>query len=123
MRKRPALPVSTPATRPPRAGVPRWAIRASLQPVGGTERLRGWVEVFSTTGMFMRTENWLPDGAEVRIEWMARLEDRPVRIKLTGWVVTAGEGGIAVQFDGRSVRATPDLEQLLRTYLPQKTET
>lgn len=140
MRKRPILPATTPRTRPIRVGVPRHAIRVSLQPLGEEERVRGWVQVISMTGMFVSTHGQLPDDQEVHIEWMARLGDKAVHMKLEGrvvipdeeyqqrafrmktggWVVRSHKEGIAVQFDPQSVREHPELEEMIRAYIPEE---
>lgn len=110
------MPATTPDTRPERAEVPGRGIRTKLTTISGITVLYGWVMRLSVTGMFVQTDEPLPDDTEISIDFTTRLGNKACRLQLLGWVVHYHSRGVGVQFDRMSMKDELLLAQLVEEY-------
>lgn len=114
MRPRPPKPVTTLATRSPRAHVrARVACRIEVPATG--EATTGPVLNLNPEGLSADTDRVLPADAECEV--LLRFGGDPPDLRVKGWVVYADARGLAVQFDHLSAEARLAVEQVTARFL------
>jgi len=119
MRARPVIPEATPETRAPRAQLPVNGIRVTVRPLVTSVHIHGWARTLGEGGLYLETDQPLPNDTEVRIELLTRVDRSPHRLRLLGWVVYWDGHGMGIQFDPESLKAWPQFEAILAYYLAE----
>ncbi|MDH5526332.1 MAG: PilZ domain-containing protein [Nitrospirota bacterium] len=109
MKRRPAKPITTPLTRPPRAVV-SGQLRAALC-IPGQMEVFGDVQDLSEGGMFLRTYERFPQ--DCPCECRLIVDDGPADIRLRGWVAHLKEVGMAVQFDELDSKTRDEVHRIM----------
>ncbi len=113
MGMRPKKPKTNPLSREPRIEVGR-QIQVAVTYVGGGMEVFGTVRNLSTNGMLFSSPEQFPEESEC--EFRLICPDNACEVKVTGWVVRAIEGGLAVQFGKLDREIKKQIEQIVARF-------
>jgi hypothetical protein len=114
MRPRPRKPVTTPATRAPRAHV-RAQVGCRVVVSGMGEAANGQVVKLGPGGMLVATPQVLP--ADIECDLCLLFGGDPPDTWLKGWVVYADGTGLAIQFDTLTPEVRRAIQQVMARFL------
>jgi hypothetical protein len=116
MRQRPTRPITTPATRQPRAEVhDRVECRIVLGGAGG--EVHGTVRNLNTSGMSVWTDDAVAPESECEV--CLQFGGDPADVQVQGWVVYANQNALAIQFD----ELEPDAAEAIKAVMARALET
>lgn len=116
MRPRPTKPITTPATREPRAEVrDRVECRIALGAAGA--EVHGIVRNLNTSGMSVWTDEAVAPESECEVFLL--FGGDPPDTQVQGWVVYANQNALAIQFD----QLEPDAAEAIKTVMARALET
>jgi len=115
MNLRPIKPLTTTESREPRTPVPT-AIRVTVSEKFGDASVSGWLRNLNGGGMYIATQETLPENAEIQAHALIREGDTVHHLRTDGWVVRSAPEGVAIQFGSLDADTWNLIRHLLRDF-------